>query len=113
MTQATDPCVLLTTCGDRATADALARALVEQRLAACVQIMPIHSTYAWEGAVQQEEELLLLIKSRASLYPQIEAFLTEHHPYEVPELLQLPVQQGLGKYLAWVEQNTGEPAASR
>jgi periplasmic divalent cation tolerance protein len=81
----------------------LARRLVEARLAACVTRLPgAHSTYRWEGVVETAAEELLLIKTTAAAYGAVEAALREHHPYDVPEILALPVAAGLSDYLRWL-----------
>ncbi len=100
-------CILLTTAGSQEEADKLAAGLVENRLAACVQITNITSYYFWNDQVNHDPELLLLIKTRSSLYPQIEAFLSQHHSYDLPEIVQVPIQGGLPGYLNWIAENTG------
>ncbi len=100
-----DYCVILTTAGSQAEAQALAAMLVTRRLAACVQITGISSYYTWKGAVTNEAEYLLLIKTAARLYPAVEAAIVENHSYEIPEIIQLPIQQGFERYLTWVEEN--------
>lgn len=91
------------TIDDPGQAEALAQALVEARLAGCVQIIgPIRSIYRWQGAVEQAQEWLCLIKSRAELYPALEAAIRARHPYETPELLAVPVSAGLEAYLSWL-----------
>ena len=81
----------------------LARSLVETGLAACVnRIGPVRSTYRWRGTVETEEEVLLLIKTDAGHLESLEAHVTENHPYEVPEILALPVRFGTPAYLAWL-----------
>jgi periplasmic divalent cation tolerance protein len=96
----------MTTAGNQEEADRLAGALVEQRLAACVQIIGINSCYVWDGQVQKEPELLLLIKTQSERYEQIERFITENHSYDVPEIVQLPISRGLGGYLSWIQEHT-------
>ncbi len=99
-----DHCLVLNTCPDLETAEALAALLVEQKLAACVNIVPgVRSVYAWKGAVVKEGEVLLLIKSRADAYPQLEETVKAHHPYDVPEVIALPIDTGLSSYLAWID----------
>ena len=100
-------CVMLTTAGNREAADRIAEALVSRRLAACVQIADIASTYMWNGEVTKDAECLLLIKTAAHLYKQVEAAILEMHSYEVPEIIQLPVVQGLDRYLDWLAESTG------
>ncbi len=95
-------CVVLTTTATAAEAAALARLLVEQQLAACVQRQQIDSTYWWDGAVQEETETLLLIKTEQSRYEDVEAFIRAHHSYSVPEILCLPVSAGSSDYLSWL-----------
>ncbi len=98
-----DPyCVILTTAGSQEEANRLADVLVSRRLAACVQIASIASTYLWKGKVNHDSEYLLLIKTAAKRYSEVEAAILENHSYEVPEIVQLPIVQGLDRYLGWV-----------
>ncbi len=98
--------VILTTAGSEDEANRLAEMLVSRQLAACVQIASIASCYKWKGQVTREPEQLLLIKTAAHLYSQVEAAIVENHSYEVPEVIQLPVEQGLDRYLSWIAENT-------
>ncbi len=107
-----DVAVVLTTTPNEDEARTLARLLVERQLAACVQLLPIHSVYKWEGAIQQEPEVLLLAKTRVSRYAEVEAFIRQHHSYTVPEILMLPVAAVSGSYLGWVA-GVVEPGAGR
>ncbi len=86
----------------------IARSLVENRLAACVNIIPtVNSTYTWEGQVHDDEEVLLLIKSRRELFESdLVPAVCKIHPYQVPEIIALPVLMGLPAYLNWIEQVT-------
>ncbi|MBX9297025.1 divalent-cation tolerance protein CutA [Chromobacterium vaccinii] len=96
---------LLVVCNapDEETAERVATTLVAEQLAACVNILgPCRSVYRWQGAVERAEEIPLLIKTRVDAYPQLEARLAALHPYEVPEIVALPVAQGLPSYLTWV-----------
>jgi len=105
---ADDVMVVLCTCPDASLAARLAAGLVEQGLAACVNILPaIRSIYAWRGEVRDEAEALMIVKTTRRAYPGVEAWLAEHHPYEVPEVLALPVSQGLAAYLDWLVHATG------
>jgi len=98
--------ILLTTTSSPAEADRIATALVDRRLATCVNILPgIQSVYRWQGDVERIEELLLLIKTEATLVPQIELALRELHSYEVPECITLPILEGSTNYLAWFKEN--------
>ncbi len=99
--------VVLSTCANRKEAQKIARAAIEDRLAACVQLLPpIHSIYRWQGAVEQSREILLLFKTTAAQFPALEKRITELHSYDTPEIIALPVVAGAGKYLAWVEEAT-------
>ncbi|HEB96412.1 MAG TPA: divalent-cation tolerance protein CutA [Sedimenticola thiotaurini] len=92
-------------CPDRETAEAIATALVERRLAACVNIGgDSTSVYRWEGRLERATETMLSIKSSSRVYPALERALVALHPYELPEIVAVPVQQGLPGYLQWVEQ---------
>ena len=98
--------LLLCTCPDSEVATTLAEGLVARKLAACVNILPgIQSVYVWEGKVQRDAEVLLLIKSRRTVYAQIEAFIHQQHPYDVPELIALDIRKGLPQYLQWIEKS--------
>jgi periplasmic divalent cation tolerance protein len=102
--------VLITTLPDAASARALAEALVRERLAACVNLMAeCTSIYHWQGAVETAAEVPLWIKTSAALYPRVEQFIRTHHPYDLPEVIALPLAAGLAPYLQWVEQETQQP----
>lgn len=105
-------CVVLTTAGTEEEALRLAEGLVAGRLAACVQVMPVTSTYIWQGQLHRDPEWLLLIKTTTARYGDVEAFIREHHSYQVPEIVQVPIQQGLEAYLAWVEESTATGISS-
>lgn len=98
-------CVVLTTAGTEEEAHRLAEGLVSRKLAACVQAMPITSTYIWQGQLRRDPEWLLLIKTTSARYDEVESFIREHHSYEVPEIVLVPILQGLGAYLAWVQES--------
>lgn len=98
---------VLTTVGSEADARRMARALVEQRLAACVQISRIDSVYRWEGAVQEEPEWRLLVKAPASRWDELHRAVRALHPYELPALFALPVSQADEAYVQWVEDQSG------
>ncbi|WP_448507109.1 divalent-cation tolerance protein CutA [Immundisolibacter sp.] len=96
--------LLLSACADAATAEQIAGTLVEEGLAACVTLLPgARSVYRWQGKLERAEECLLLLKARADDYPALERRLLELHPYDVPELLALPVLAGNPAYLKWLE----------
>ncbi len=95
--------IVLTTCADAEQSQAVARALVEERLAACVNIIPqVQSVYLWRGSLQSDAEYLLVIKSRADKFAAIETRIKALHSYEVPEIIAVPVTQGSAEYLAWI-----------
>ena len=104
------PLIILCTCPDPATAERIAETVVGERLAACVNIVPgLTSLYHWEGQIQRDAELLLLIKTRQAVYPLLEARIRELHPYQVPEIIALPIQAGLAAYLNWIADHTEAP----
>jgi len=99
--------VVLTNLPDRGAAERLADALIEQRLAACVNILaPCRSVDRWNGAVQHDEEYPVLIKTNADRYPALEAAIRAAHPYELPEIVAVKVESGLPAYLAWIAADT-------
>ncbi len=103
----TDAVMILCTCPDDTIAGKLARTLVDERLAACVQRLPITaSTYRWQGDVVEEAEVLLLIKTVADRFEALSARLRELHPYELPEIIAVPVAAGLPGYLDWLVEET-------
>ena len=95
--------VVVSTCGDMESARRIARELVDLRIAACVQIFPIESVYAWQGEVCEESEVALFIKSKAELFDRVSQAIRERHPYEIPEIIQLQITDGLPDYLQWIE----------
>lgn len=105
----TDFSLILTTAGSADAARALAEHLVADGLAACVQLLPIHSVYRWQGAVQHDAETLLLVKTRTALYAEVEACIRRQHSYSVPEVLCLPVCAGSVPYLDWLAAMTRSP----
>ena len=105
-----DTLLVLTNLPDAASAERIARLLVEQRLAACVNILaPCTSVYRWNDAIETAAEVPLLIKTTRARYAELQAALAEAHPYELPEIVAVPVMQGLPGYLDWVEfETTGD-----
>ena len=102
------PVVLLSTASSIEEATTIARLLVEERLAACCNLVPgIRSIYRWEGKVEESQEVLLVIKSLAGQVDALRARLVEIHSYQTPELVVLPVTGGLDSYLQWIADNTG------
>ncbi len=102
-----DALLVITNLPDAETARALATQLVEQRLAACVNIQsPCHAIYRWEGKIEETEEVTLLIKTGAARYAALEAAIRAYHPYELPEIVAVRIDRGLPGYLAWVAEET-------
>jgi periplasmic divalent cation tolerance protein len=101
--------LVLTNLPDRASAERLADQLIEARLAACVNILaPCRSVYRWKDGVQRDEEHPMLLKTTADRYPALEAAIRERHPYELPEIVAVPIVRGLAGYLDWVRAETTE-----
>ena len=95
--------IVLTTCPDEACAERIARVLVVEGLAACVNILPpMRSIYTWKGKIEDASEQLLVIKSAAARFPAIRDRLRSLHPYELPEIIAVPIVDGLPEYLAWL-----------
>src|ERR1035438_8268852 len=102
----TDKIVVLTTCAVKSDAERMARALVDGRLAACVNVVPgVRSFYRWKGETESSEEFLLIVKTSRDLFGALCAEMEKLHPYELPELLALPVVAGAENYLSWLQSN--------
>ncbi|MCQ8180632.1 divalent-cation tolerance protein CutA [Methylomonas sp. SURF-1] len=96
--------LIVCTCPDANCAENLATALITEKLAACVNILPgIRSVYEWQGQIETAQEHLLLIKSRQDRYPAIESAVKKLHPYEVPEIIALDIERGSQDYLQWID----------
>ena len=99
--------IVLTTTPDRGVAQNIARALIERRLAACVNILAgCESVYRWRGQIETASEVPLMIKTRAAIYDDVEAAIRSLHPYELPEIVAVSVERGLPAYLDWVSAET-------
>lgn len=99
--------LVMTNLADMTSAQVLARALVERRLAACVNVLPaVQSIYRWNGAVEEATEVTLLIKTAAARYGELEQAIRALHPYELPEVIAVPVSAGSPAYLGWIAQET-------
>lgn len=99
-------CMVLVTCANESDARALASELVTKKLAACVQIHPVTSIYTWKDKIHTDPEYRLIIKTKDRLYPNVETYITARHSYEVPQILQVPIDKGLTAYLNWIDENT-------
>lgn len=109
----TEALLVLTNCPDQATADRIALALVENGLAACVnRLTPAESIYRWQGAVERATECPLLIKTTRERYGELEQAIRALHPYEVPEIIAVPIVAGLAAYLRWVGEVTQPPLSA-
>lgn len=100
--------LILCSCPDSGVAESLAQGLVSGHLATCVNILPqITSVYPWEGHIETAQESLLLIKSNESVYPALQQYITDKHPYELPEIIAVPIRHGEPGYLDWINQWLG------
>lgn len=105
--------VVLVTAPNGDVAASIAHAVVEEKLAACVSIVPgLRSIYSWQGKICDDAEVLCLIKTRRALFPQLRDRVTTLHPYEIPEIVALPLTDGNAPYLAWLSSETLAPQAS-
>jgi periplasmic divalent cation tolerance protein len=99
-------CIVTTTCPNEGEAKELAQKLINENLAACVQLSPITSYYTWHKKTCIEPEIRLVIKTRTKLYKKIERFIKKHHSYDVPQIVQTPVTDGSDDYLNWIDETT-------
>jgi periplasmic divalent cation tolerance protein len=99
-------CVVLTACKGRRVASAIARRLLSDKLAACVQVIPATSFYAWKGRVERAREQVLVIKARRKSFGRIRDAILELHDYELPEIISLGIDQGSSAYLRWLRDST-------
>ena len=107
MDTATQALLVIANCPDEACANRIALAVVEAGLAACVNLLPrVQSVYRWQGAIESASEVPLLIKTTAGRYTELETAIRELHPYDVPEIIALPIAQGLPAYLDWLAAET-------
>jgi periplasmic divalent cation tolerance protein len=104
-------CIVITTTPCREEAENLAEGILDNRLAACVQMADIRSFFLWEGAMQKESEVALYIKTTEARYSDLEAYILESHSYDMPEIITLPVTGGLPGYLNWLDATTALPKA--
>ena len=96
--------LVLCTCPDQETAEELARILLNKKCAACINILPgVISLYTWENKIEKTQEHLLLIKSTRAQFSTIQEMIVQHHPYELPEIIAVPITDGLPDYLHWID----------
>jgi periplasmic divalent cation tolerance protein len=99
-------CLVMTTVPNKEQAEKIARAVLQARLAACVQIQEITSFYWWDGKINRDAEQLLYLKTAAKHYAALEAAIIANHSYDTPEILQVPIERGFEKYLNWIQRET-------
>ncbi len=104
-------CIVLTTTASETQAETLARQIIEARLGACVQIQPVKSFYRWKDALCAEAEWQLSIKTTQARFGALAQFISARHDYETPEIVQIPISDGSGDYLRWVDDATQDPPA--
>ena len=103
----TSALVVLCTCPNHGVANLLANQIIAARLAACVNLAnPVQSVYLWQGKVEQSEEVQMIIKTRTELFEPLRQFIRSHHPYQVPEIVGLPVVMADEEYLSWIGEVT-------
>jgi len=101
--------VVYVTTPDEKTAKTIANKILEKKLAACVNIIPnINSIYRWKGKIEEDQEALMIIKTRRELFETLTKTIKEMHPYEVPEVIGIPIIEGYKAYLEWIKDETGE-----
>ncbi|MBF0471381.1 MAG: divalent-cation tolerance protein CutA [Gammaproteobacteria bacterium] len=102
--------VAITTCPNEEVAENIAADLLSSRLIACATLLPgATSLYRWQGAIHKDREIVLLLKSRRDNFQEIASYITKNHPYELPELIALPIEEGLSAYLKWLDHELTSP----
>lgn len=99
-------CLIITTASSAKEADKISKILLEEKLAACIQQTDIKSSYHWQGKIEKSSEVLMFIKTRRELYPKIEKAIKDNHSYQTPEIIKLPITDGLPAYLSWIAAET-------
>ncbi|MDR1614689.1 MAG: divalent-cation tolerance protein CutA [Campylobacteraceae bacterium] len=97
--------IVLTTTPDSESAQKIADKLLEENLAACVSFTPVFSSYKWQGRIQKENEIELLIKTKAKKYKKVEKIIKSLHTYEIPQIISVKIEQGSCEYLKWIDKN--------
>lgn len=106
-------CLVITTAPDAAVAETLAEGLLHERLAACIHMQDIHSRYLWENKLCREQETVLWIKTLEERYDSVEKYILDHHPYDLPEIIRIPITKGLPAYLKWLADTAGGSGSSQ
>jgi periplasmic divalent cation tolerance protein len=101
-------CIVITTVADDSNGQEIIEVLLAERLAACIQVMPVQSCYHWQGKVNRDTEKLVLIKTKRSLYAKVQEFILANHAYEIPEIIQVPIADGFPGYLSWIAKECPE-----
>lgn len=104
-----DYCVITTTLNTLKDARKIAKLLLEKRLIVCCQMQEVSSSYWWNNRIEEEKEYLLIMKSKTSLYNNIEKVILDNHPYETPEIIMIDIQDGYYEYLNWIKEETTNP----
>lgn len=99
-------CTIFSTAGSQAEADKIATALLKEQVVSCVQMTPITSLYRWKGKIERANEIHLIIKTKDELYPKAEKIILCNHSYETPQIIKLPIIDGLPAYLNWIDHET-------
>jgi len=95
--------LILSTCTDVAEAKKIAKAIIEKKLAACVNIVPVHSIFRWKGSIEESDEQLLVVKTSSTLFEKVSEYIKNLHSYELPEVISLEIRQGSRPYLKWLQ----------
>ena len=101
-------CIVMTTVAKIGDGKKIIEALLDKQLAACIQVMPIQSFYRWEGELTNDAEQLLLIKTKRALYKRVQQLILAQHPYDLPEIIQVPITDGFPAYLRWIDQECSQ-----
>lgn len=109
--EVSDYCVVLVTAPSREVGDAIATTLIQEKLAACVSLLPITSIYTWENQLHRDEEWQLIIKTECDRFPTLETHILAHHPYDVPEIIAVPLVAGSQPYLTWITTQVTSPSS--
>lgn len=96
--------IILTTCPNSEIAKNLAMSIISKKIASCVQIKQIDSIYFWENKICEDMEYQLIIKTKKSLYEEVEKYIKENHPYEIPQILEIDISRGNKEYLRWIDE---------